>query len=271
MFIAAGAGVALVAVGAVLGLWLSPETPRESENKLQELQLQLAASRAKVSELERALAYRAIEAPAGTSQLKAADRRRHETEGAKYAALLRRERAQGAAELVDWFVKSWNRLLDHPQPDDRATRRAALLTLLVEEMAKNLNPDDFAPWQVEFFRPWRVESRGSPRWLGDLHMDQDGDGIPGRRAAANPRDVFTQVSVCHIAMALNQAILDAQILLSPDLGCERPEARMSVLLKGATLDDALDEFATTAEREGFLVRERRDGDFRLLVLGRGSR
>ncbi|MBI3179704.1 MAG: hypothetical protein HYZ27_08580, partial [Deltaproteobacteria bacterium] len=261
----------LVAVGVVVGLWLSPETPRQTEKKLQELAHQLAASRAKIAELERALVYRGIEAPAGKSQLKPADRRRHETEGAKYVALLRRGKAQGAAELTDLFVKSWSGLLDHPQPDDRTTRRAALLALLVEEMAKNLNPGDYAPWQVEFFRPWRVEPRGNPRWLGDLHMDLDGDGIPGKRSSPNPRDVFTQVSVCHIAMALNQALLDAQILFSPDLGCERPEARMSVLLKGATLDEALDEFVSAAEREGFLVRERRDGDFRLLVIGRGSR
>src|SRR5205814_682238 len=81
--------------------------------------------------------------------------------------------AQPAAELIEWFIGRWNALLDKPLPNDRATRRAEALSLLVGGMGKNLHPEDYVPWQAEFL---------AGNWLGELHFDLDGDGLPAKRS-----------------------------------------------------------------------------------------
>src|SRR5690606_20117519 len=115
------------------------------------LEHDLATSKERVAELERAKAYNATTnlAPAG-GQLKAADRKRHERESKRYAKILRQVKAQSAAELLQWFVTRWNGMLDQPSTNDRTGRRAELLSRLVGGMADNLDPNDYVPWQAEF-------------------------------------------------------------------------------------------------------------------------
>ncbi|MEE8408704.1 MAG: hypothetical protein V3T05_03785 [Myxococcota bacterium] len=263
LFMQVGAGIILVAVGVGFGVVISPESPKKLEEKIVALQGELQTSRAKVAELERSLTYRHVKRAIANGRLKDEDRRRHETQGRKYAHALRMVKAQPAADLMDWFIGQWNGLLDAPQPDDRVGRRAAVLSLLVGGMAENLNPDDFVPWQAEFFL--------DHKWLGELHFDLDGDGLPAKRTAPNPKDGFANTSVCQIAMALNQSITNAQVMVMSDLHCDRPEARISVFLQGKTLNDALNEFIVALRREGFIVVERKKKSVRLILIGQGTR
>lgn len=252
-------GGALV-VGLVLGLWMAPQAPGELIDEVAALEAELARARDQAQALERTLAYRESEKPVAAGKLDPAVRERHEVQGERYARLLRQLKAQGAGELMAWFVRRWNELLDQPQPEDRTGRRAATLSLLVGGMAENIAPEDFVPWQASFF---------NEKWLGELHFDVDGDGLPAPRRSKNPKDGFANVSVCHIAMALNQATTDAQILVTPDMRCDRPESRMSIFLQGSTLNDAIDEFVEAIEREGFLVVERYEKGVRLVLVGAG--
>ena len=260
LFTLAAVAIGLVGAGVLLGIWMAPESPTEAKAQIAALETQLRASQDRVRELERGLGYQ--QSPAGQGKLRAGDRSRHEREGRKYVQALRRVKAQAAAELMEWFIARWNQLLDSPQSDDRVARRAATLSLLVGGMAANLNPGDYVPWQAEFL---------NSRWLGELHFDIDGDGLPGKRSTPNTHDGFANVSICHIAMALNQSVTDAQVLVMPDMKCDRPESRMSVFLQGRTFDDALDEFVRVVKEHGFLAVERQERGVRLILIGSGHR
>jgi hypothetical protein len=242
--------------GCVAGLWLAPEGPRELRLQLQAAEMQLQANRQRIAALEQTITDNV--GVAGRGKLQAVDRARHSRALRRYMGTLRRVQAQGAAELMQWFVGRWDHLLDFPQEDDRVGRRAAALSLLVGGMAENLNEGDFVPWQAEFL---------AGDWLGELHFDMDGDGLPGKRTAQNRHDGFANVSVCHIAMALNQSMSDGRVLVRPDMRCDRPEARMSVFLQGKTFDDALTEFVRAVREQGFLVAERLEKNTRLVLIG----
>jgi len=246
----------LFGAGILLGLWLAPDTPQSARGQLEALQAALAQKESRIGELEQL--SRPADAIQSQGRLSAKDRARHNREGRAYVAALKRTGAQGAAHLVEWFIGRWNALLDSPQPDDRTGRRAATLALLVGGMAANLNPGDYVPWQAEFL---------SNPWLGELQTDIDGDGLPGPRSAPNSHDGFANVSVCHVAMALNQAMTDGQILMMPEMRCDRAESRMSVFLQGETFDDALTEFVRAVREQGFLVVERQEKGNRLVLVG----
>lgn len=252
---AGGFCLAFFGLGLLLGLYLAPETPKATEARLGTLETALVKREGHIAELEQQL-----HTSAGVTEgkLRKVDRLRHEREGRRYAASLRRTGAQGAGDLMEWFVHRWNQLLDMPQDDDRTTRRAATLALLIGGMAANINPGDYVPWQAEFL---------SGQWLGELHFDSDGDGLPGLRSSANTHDGFANVSVCQVAMALNQAARDAQVLMMPEMRCDRPEARMSVFLQGKTFDDALNEFVSAVRSQGFIAVEKQDKGMRLVLVG----
>jgi len=115
------------------------------------------------------------------------------------------------------------------------------------------------PWQAEFF---------DGHWLGEVHFDLDGDGYPGKRSMPNPHDGFANLSICHIAMALNLSVLDARVLVMPDLHCDRSDNKMSVFLQGATLDEAITDFVKAARYSGFIVKESLDkSGLRLVLVG----
>ncbi len=249
-----GLAVVLLVTGALLGLYFAPEGPRELKAQLAGTQQALAATKARMATLEQSM-QDAEGADRGV--LKSGDRSRHERAGRHYVHSLRRAQAQGAAQLMEWFIHRWDQLLDFPQEDDRTGRRAATLALLVGGMAENLNEGDFVPWQAEFL---------SSAWLGELHFDMDNDGLPGKRSGANTHDGFANVSICHVAMALNQAMTDGRVLVMPNMRCDRPEARMSVFLQGKTLDDALSEFVKQVREQGFIVKEKLEKGVRLVLV-----
>jgi hypothetical protein len=251
-----GVALALLGVGVLLGIWCAPETPRELKKQLAALQATVAERDVRIGELEQAQHMSASALAPG--KLRAADRTHLEREGRRYIAGLRRSGAQAAANLMEWFMGRWLQMLDQPQPGDRTGRRAATLSLLVGGMAANVNPGDYVPWQSEFF---------AGKWLPEVHFDIDGDGLPGSRKTANTHDGFANVSVCHVAMALNLAMTDAQVLVMPELHCDRPDSKMSVFLQGATFDDALNEFIRAVRAQGFLVAERQEKNMRLVLVG----
>lgn len=248
--------IALVVVGVALGMYWAPETPRELKKQMAALRQTLAERETRIGELEQSQRLSAQSMAPG--RLRAQDKAHIEREGRRYAAGLRRNGAQGAANLVEWFMGRWVQLLDQPQIDDRTSRRAAALSLLVGGMAANINPGDYVSWQSEFL---------SGKWLPELHFDANGDGLPGTRQSPNTHDGFANVSVCHVAMALNQAMTDGQVLVMPELHCDRPDSKMSVFLQGATFDDALNEFVHAVRAQGFLVAERHDKGMRLVLVG----
>ncbi len=261
-FIMIGVAIGLFSLGIVLGLFVSPETPAEAEERIVELEIDLDRARERIASLNRALTYQGTADANSKGLLKNADRRRHQRDGKRYAAALRKAKAQSAAELIEWFVARWNSLLDKPQDGDRIQRRAQVLAQLIGGMALNLDPDDYVPWQAEFL---------NGKWLGDLHFDMDGDGFPAKRTADNPKDGFADVSICLVAMALNQAVLDAQVLVQPRMRCDSPNAKISVFLQGRTLDGALDEFVRAVRREGFFVNDRIFKGTRLILIGPRAR
>lgn len=250
------AAVGLFGGGLLLGLFLAPDSPKATQARIQALEDTLLKREATIAELHQVnnTSRGVIE----HGRLRQVDRARHEREGRRYAQSLRRTGAQAAGDLMEWFVARWNQLLDLPQDDDRVSRRAATLALLVGGMAANVNPGDYVPWQAEFL---------GGNWLGELHFDLDGDHRPGKRVDPNPHDGFANVSVCQVAMALNQLARDAQVLMMPEMRCDRPEARMSVFLQGKTVDDALTEFVRAIKEQGFLVVERMDQGTRLVLVG----
>ena len=255
-------GTVLVGLGALGGLALSPESPAEATARTAALELQLQDAKRRISELEWSVKHPAPMNESSGGRLKPADRLRHERESRRYATILRHVHAQGAAELISWFVTRWNSMLDSPTLNDRTGRRAELLSLLVGGMAANLDPRDYVAWQAEFL---------NGNWLGDLHFDLDGDGYPGKRSMPNPHDGFANTSVCQIAMALNQTARDARVLMMPEMSCDRPESRMSVFLQGATVNDAITDFVKALQRDGFVAVEKVEKGTRLVLVGPGSR
>lgn len=250
-------GVGLFGLGVVVGLALGPPSDEVQDQEIARLKAALAQARAEAEALKVVERYPAqgAEGPFGGGALKPADRARHEKEGARYTAALRREDAQAAAELIEWFIQRWNMLLDTPRPGDRKGRRAATLLALVQGMSKVIHPEDFVAWQAEFF---------GARWLGEIYRDLDGDGLPAPRASLNRKDGFTNASVCEMAMVLNQSLQDARVLLMPTAPCER---KLSLFLGGRTYNDALNEFVRALRREGYLVVEQRQKGSRLLLVG----
>jgi hypothetical protein len=247
-------------LGVVIGLSISPAAHEESEQTIAELEGELKLARKRIAELTRTVTYaRHAKSQSAQGLLKKADRRRHLDFGKRYAKALKGAKAQTASELIEWFVKRWNELLDHPQDDDRVGRRAQALSRLVGGMARNLDPGDYVPWQAEFL---------SGKWLGDLHFDLDGDGFPGKRSKKNPKDGFNNQSVCHVAMALNLTNLDAQIMVLPNMRCDSPKSKISVFLQGRTRNQALDAFITALREEGFLVKDRTQRGNRLILIGK---
>lgn len=253
-----GGALFFLGLGAVLGVALSPESPAQLERKVQKLEAELKVSRKDVQDLLKQQKSPVTDSSLGRGKLRPDDRKRIEQIARRYVELLKQKGSQPAAELANWFFKRWNEILDQPSADDRVGRRAATLSLLVGGMAQNLHQSDYVPWQADFL---------NEKWLPELHFDFDGDGLPAKRSARNPKDGFAGVSVCHIGMALNQTILDAQVLVMPDMECDRADSRMSVFLQGATLNDALNEFVAAAKREGFLVVEREEKGIRMVLLG----
>ena len=252
-----GAGLLLLLIGTLLGFWIAPESPREMRAQVHALEKALEAKDRRIAELE--LKSGSATVAAGGGHLRTADRLRQEREGHRYAVALKRTGAQAAAQLMEWFVGRWNQLLDAPMPDDRTGRRAATLSLLIGGMSANINEGDYVPWQAEFF---------DGHWLGEVHFDLDGDGLPGKRSMPNTHDGFANMSVCHIAMALNLSVLDARVLVMPDMHCDRSDSKMSVFLQGATFDDALTEFVAAVKAAGFLVKESIDrSGLRLILVG----
>lgn len=260
-FYVGGASVVLVCVGALLGLALAPDSPKDLLQKMEALETELEAKQQALTELGRKMQYDKVVLRDGPGALSWADRQQHMDQGRAYARLLKGKGggAQAAAELIEWFVGEWNDLLDFPQPKDRIGRRARLLSFLVSSMAKNLNPGDFAVWQGEFFR--------DHHWLGELHRDLDSDGFPGFRKDPNPKDAFAGASICTIAMALNQTAKDALILLTPSMRCDAQTARVSMFLHGSTVNDAFDTFVSSAKEAGFFVKDAIRNQTRLIWLG----
>lgn len=251
----AAAALAAVGLGVGLGWRLKPEAADEVAQALAAARAEVIACRQHTGRLQDDKA--ALEgAPGG--HLPSAVRARQLQYGHAYALALKRSGAQGAGDLVEWFTRRWNMLLDSPQAEDRTGRRAATLSLLVGGMAANINPGDYVSWQDEFF---------SGQWLAEVHYDLDGDGLPATRRAANPHDGFASVSVCQVAMALNLSMTDARVFIMPELRCDRVDARMSVFLQGPTLNDALDEFVRAARDMGLLAVDKEEHGRRLVLLG----
>lgn len=251
-----GATLLLLGTGALLGFWIAPESPKELRDQVKALEIVLNAKDRRIAELEGRAGVSTVAAAGG--HLRAVDKARQDREGHRYAMALKRTGAQAAANLLEWFLGRWDQLLDAPLPDDRTGRRAATLSLLVGGMAANLNEGDYVPWQAEFF---------DGHWLGEVHFDLDGDGMPGKRSMPNPHDGFANMSICHIAMALNLAVSDARILVMPDMHCDRPDSKMSVFLQGQTMDDAITEFVKAVRSAGFLAKESTEKGLRLILIG----
>ena len=251
----AAAALVLVAAGVAVGWRLKPEAADEVQGNLAHSRAEVVACQQKVRQLQ---GDRAPIDGAGGGHLPAAQRARQTQYAHAYAAALKRSGAQGAADLIEWFVRRWNTLLDAPQAEDRVGRRAAALSLLIGGMAANVNPGDYVPWQEEFF---------AGQWLAEVHFDLDGDGLPATRRAANPHDGFASVSVCQVAMALNLSMTDARVFIMPELRCDRVDARMSVFLQGRTLDDALDEFVRAVRDMGLLAIDKVDKGRRMVLVG----
>jgi hypothetical protein len=259
-FVRIVAAVLLFGLGAVLGLSLAPQTPGEAAAEIAALQEKVRELRGRNDELSRTVTYTEQRRHATVGVLAAADRARHEQQGDAYASRLRQVNAQAASQLVRWFIGRWNDLLDKPAPDQRIKARAELLGQFIGAMAANIDPADYIAWQSEFL---------TGTWLGELHFDMDGDGFPASRTARSPRDAFVNVSVCHIAMALNLTMVDVQFLVMPGMRCDSPKAQVSMFLQSETLADAADEFVQQAGREGFLVKERENRGVRMVLVGRG--
>jgi hypothetical protein len=232
------------ALGLIVGFAVTNESPEEQGKREAELHKALAQARGRIAELERSVAYQNNQAQQVSSSLAPEIKAQQLEQGRKYAAVMRKSKHKRAADLIEWFVGRWTELLDRPQDGDRTGRRAELLSKFVGAMGENLNPGDFTAWQSELL---------SQKWLAEIGFDLDQDGFPAKRGAPNPRDSFTETSVCQVAMALNQTILNAQVLVMPAMRCGRPEARVSVFFSGPTLNHALNELSATLKEKKFIV------------------
>ncbi len=252
------AATALVGVGVFIGILISPEPPAELHKRIAQLEAKLRAARSKISDLNTAVNYQPTQSVVRKGALKRVDRARHIKFGKHYAQSMRAVNHEQAAELIEWFVPRWNQLLDNPEDDDRVGRRAQLLSQLVGGMARTIDPDDFPAWQAEFL---------SGSWLGELHIDLDGDGFPGSKGMLSPKDSFVDRPLCEVVMALNQTMRDARIIVQQQLRCDSPRERISLFLQGKTLDDALTDFVRSLKRDGYWVREKRKRGIRIVAVG----
>ena len=251
-------GIFCFGLGLTAGFMLANEPQSEQISRMESLVQQTKDQQRKIEELERSLTYRQTQETTLKGKLDPKVRQLHTDQGKRYAEALRSARHHKAAGLIEWFVKRWNSVLDDPRVDDRVGRRADVLSQLVGAMGENLDPGDFANWQSEFF---------AQPWLAEISYDLDGDGYPAPRNAKNPRDGFTEQSVCKIAMALNQTVTNAQVLVMPAMKCDRPEARMSVFFSSEKLQGALSEFAKTLTSRGYLVVDKTQGGIRRILVG----
>lgn len=257
-FLALGGGVVGLTLGVVLGILLSANPDAALQEQLTQTKTDLHQSRARLIELERAVHYQQAQPGSNRHLLSDGNKTLIETAGKRYAQALRQAKHHSAGDLLTWFVDRWASLLDQSTPDNRTTQRAQLLAQLVGAMAKNINPGDYIEWQIEFL---------NQPWLGEVSTDFDGDGLPATSAAPNPRDGFTQVSVCQIAMSLNQLTTDAHVVLTPSLQCDAPSSRLSLFLSGNSIKDALSEFAETLTQRGFTVVDRTRKGVRQIQIG----
>ncbi len=250
----------LFALGAALGVLFAPSSPSEAVAQITGLRGELQDAQKRIDQLEREKATAISQGSATqlSGKLTAAQKKRHAEALGRYIEALRRVKAQPASELVQWFVARWEALLDHPQSGDRVSRRAELLVRLIGGMGEDLDPEDYIPWQAEFW---------SGDWLAEINVDDDGDGMPGLRSDPNPKDGFTQAHVCAIAMAINQTTRDAQILFMPEMKCNRADQRMSIFLAGATRDDAVTEYIKAMREEGYAVVDQTKNNHRLVLVG----
>ena len=112
---------------------------------------------------------------------------------------------------------------------------------------------------------WQAEFCGG-NWLAEVHYDLDCDGLPGKLDGKSRKDSFSNQSVCRIAMTLNQSIINARVLMMPNMQCDEPKLRMSVFLSAETYRQALRQFIRAARKEGFIVKqESNDGVLFVLV------
>jgi hypothetical protein len=240
-------------IGAFFTLWITPLSPSDLKQELQKI-----TQENKRLKQSCALLNTPKQESGFLHKLATKDKIRHLKTSQKASRYLQQHGAQGAAELLNWFIQKWNALLDNPHENDRIDRRAALLAFMIAEMANTVDPADYVAWQAEFF---------TGNWLGDVHFDLDGDGYPAQKNSPNPRDTFTNVSVCQIAMAINLTIADVKIFIMPDLQCEHPQARINIFLHGNTLNEAASYFVKNVKQQGFSIAERRQGPLRFILLG----
>jgi hypothetical protein len=244
----------LIGTGVFMGWWVTSATQTCTQETLEQLQRTIFEQKHTLEQLTLNQTPSSQSAPALTEEQRA----RIQREGRRYVATLQKVGALSAAHLNEWFIQRWIALLDHPQPEDRIKRRASLLSLLIGGMSAHINPGDYVSWQTEFL---------SQKWLAEVRYDSDGDGLPRSRFSPNTHDAFADTSICHIAMALNQVALDLQILVMPELHCDRPDARISVFLQGSTFDDGVSEFIRTLKEQGFPVVEKQERGTRLVLVG----
>lgn len=255
-------GLVCFGTGLCVGFLISNEPEGEHLQREEMLRVQIKGQLQDIAELERSITYQQTQQTVLKGKLDDKVRQMHLTQGKRYSDAMRKARHQKAASLIDWFISRWNSVLDDPMNDDRIHRRAELLSQLVGAMGENLDPDDFANWQSEFL---------AQPWLAEIAYDLDGDGYPAPRKAKNPRDGFTEVSICKIAMTLNQTVTNAQILVMPEMKCDRPDARMSLFLSSDTIGAALSEFVKALKSRGYLVVDKTRAGVRRILLGPARR
>ena len=257
-FVLVGLGIGIFVLGALFGIFLSPEPDSALTKQLSETNAALQLARSRLIELERAITYKTSNSSNGQALLNPEQKKLIEIGGKNYAKALRQARHQSASDLVYWFVDRWVSLLNQSTANDRSTKRAELLAQFVGAMAKNLNPGDYVGWQVELFQQ---------PWLAEVSSDFDGDGYPTKVGNKNPRDGFTQASICKIAMALNQTATNAFVILMPTLQCDSPKSQISLFLGGKTIRSALDEFVQTLKAKGFAVVDKTISGKRQILIG----
>ena len=253
-------GLGVFIIGVFVGISVSEQEPKKAKEELAILKAKVRTQENTIDKLKRSAQYKKV--PQTTTGQKSfvlpeAIKKRFVKTGEMQIKGLRQAKAQRGAELLAWFLDEWQSILEKPGDNDRTERRPDALSLFIGGMAENLNPDDYIRWQADFL---------NGNWLPEVHFDLDKDGYPAKRSYKNPVDSYTDKSVCHIAMALNQTIKNAQILVMPNMRCNRPEAKMSIFLQGKTLNDALNVFAQTAKELGFILVEKKAKGSRLFLL-----
>jgi hypothetical protein len=253
-------GLAIFILGVFVGISVSEQEPKKVKKELALLKTEVREQEETIDKLKRSAQYKKTAKVAQGQKIvpiPKATKALFVKTGEMQIKGLRRAKAQRGAELLAWFLDEWQSILEKPGNGDRTERRPAALSLFIGGMAENLNPEDYIRWQADFL---------NGNWLPEVHFDLDKDGYPAKRSYKNPLDSYSDKSVCHIAMALNQTIKNAQILVMPNMRCNRPEAKMSIFLQGKTLNDALNVFAQTAQELGFILVEKKSRGSRLFLL-----